>query len=140
MGVVLYLMAALFRVNLIDFSDGMGGGRFQQTLSLICDGTYCTGCSSEMYYAVMSLKSAMFAQHSCFLFCFLVTSANPEYTGTCLRSEVQCINPTDFRVHNRILFWFFFAVAIVIMLLFCFFLLLLLLFDFFSKDSEHWKF
>ena len=63
MGVVLYLMAALFRVNLIDFSDGMGGGRFQQTLSLICDGTYCTGCSSEMYYAVMSLKSAMFAQH-----------------------------------------------------------------------------
>lgn len=50
-----------------------------------------------------------------------VTSANPEYTGTCLRGEVQCINPTDFRVHNRILFWFFFAVAIVIMLLFCFF-------------------
>ena len=34
-------MAALFRVNLIDFSDDMGGGRFQQTLSLICDGTYC---------------------------------------------------------------------------------------------------
>ena len=63
MGVVLYLMAALFRVNLIDFSDDMGGGRFQQTLSLICDGTYFTGCSSKMYYAVMSLKSAMFAQH-----------------------------------------------------------------------------
>ena len=37
LGVVLYLMAALFQVNLIDFSDSMGGGRFQQTLSLICD-------------------------------------------------------------------------------------------------------
>lgn len=56
-------MAALFRVDLIDFSDSMGVGRFQQSLSLICDGTYCTGCSSEMYYAAMSLKSTMFVQH-----------------------------------------------------------------------------
>ena len=55
---------------------------------------------------------------SCFLFCFLVTSANPEYTGTCLRSEVQCINPTDFRVHNRILFWFFCCCYFVIVLFF----------------------
>lgn len=59
-------MAALFRVNLIDFSDSMGGGRVQQTLSLICDGTYCTGCSSEMYYAAMNLKSTMFVQHLAF--------------------------------------------------------------------------
>ena len=66
LGVVLYLMAALYQVNLIDFSDGMGGGRFQQTPSLICDGTYCTGHSSKMYYAAMSLKSTMFVQHLAF--------------------------------------------------------------------------
>ena len=72
-------------------------------------------------FTVLLLFEFLIPQHFSLLF-LIVTSANPEYTGTCLRSEVQCINPTDFRVHNRILFCFvFFAVAIVILLLYCFF-------------------
>ena len=89
-------------------------------------------------FTVLLVFEFLIPQHFSLLF-LIVTSANPEYTGTCLRSEVQCINPTDFRVHNRILFWFFFCCCHCYYVIVLFFLLLLL-FDFFSKDSEHWKF